>query len=140
MYDLLFDYYLTIFEVIIILLLISVVEAIAYWGLKKRWQKGMEALERELADVRVKYDRAYVRELHNHLHSAVAHEFVKGLDFISKKSEETLEGLKGEQAVLRDKQSRIIAKGYELIQHAANILGLFALEEEKPQRELLSIR
>lgn len=140
MYDLLFDYYLTVFEVIVVLLLIGGVGAFAYWGLRKRWQKGMEALQRELADVRMKYDQAYFRELHDHLHSAVAHEFVKGLDFISKKSEETLKGLREEQTVLRDKQSKIIAKAHELIQHATNILGLFTLEEEKPQRELLSIR
>jgi len=148
MYDLLFDYYLTVFEVIVIFFLIGGAGAFliggagafAYWGLSKRWQKGMEALERELAEVRLKYDRAYFMKLYDHLHSAVAHEFVKGLDFISKKSKETLEGLKGEQASLRDKQSGIIAKANELIQHATNILGLFALEEEKPQLELLSIR
>ena len=69
--------------------------------------------------------------MHDHLQSAVAHEFVKGLDFISKKSEETLEELGDEQTALRDKQHRITAKASEMTQHAVNILHVFAPEPEQ---------
>jgi two-component system sensor histidine kinase SenX3 len=140
MHGFLFDYYLTVFGVFVILLLFSGVGATVCWGMGRHWRKKSEALQQDLADIRAKYTHTDFEKLCNDLESIVAHEFVKGLDYISKKSEETLEGLTKEQLPLRDKQSRIIAKAHELAQHATNILDLYAPQQEKPQQELLSIR
>jgi signal transduction histidine kinase len=140
MHSILLDYYFTFLEVLILLSLIGGVGLAVYWAMLRRWRNRLKALERELTDARAKYDSEYFQALHNHLQSAVAHEFVKGLDYISKKSAETLDGLGEEQNVLRDKQERIITKAHDLTQHAVNTIDVFASERDEPQKELLSIK
>jgi signal transduction histidine kinase len=132
MYDLLFDTYLTVFEGLVIVLVLGAVVGVAGW---RMWKK-VKALEREMAGA----PHLDSKELHEFLQSAVAHEFVKGLGYISSKSEATLEGLPQDQLALRDQQHRIIAKAHELAQHAANILDLYAPQQADPQQELLNIR
>jgi signal transduction histidine kinase len=134
------DYYFTRGEVLIILILIGGIAAAVYWALWRRWRNRLKTLEQELADARAKYDSEYFQALHDHLHSAVAHDFVHDLDDISNKSMQTLEGLGEEQTFLRQKQLRIIEKTYDSTQHAENILVLFASERDTPQMELLSVR
>jgi two-component system OmpR family sensor kinase len=136
----LFGYYFTVYEVLVLLLFIGGVGVTVYWGMTKHWRNKLRALEQKHADDLAQHDSKYFQELHNHLQSAVAHEIVEGLDYISNKSAETLEGLGKEQSVLRGKQDKIIAIADELTQHAANILHLFAPEEDKLHRELLSMR
>ena len=140
MHNILLDYYFTLLEVLVILFLIGGVGVAVYWAMWMRWRNRLKTLEQKLAEERVKYDSEHLQELYNHLQSAVAHEFVKGLDYISKKSAETLEGLGKEQNVLRDKQDLIVAKAHDLAQHADNILDVFAPEQDEPQKELLSMR
>lgn len=140
MSSILSDYYFTRGEVFIILILIGGVGVSVYWALWRRWRSRLRKLDQELSDARAKYDRKYFRALHDHLQSAVAHEVVKGLDYISKNSEDTLEELGEEQNDLRDKQHRITAKANEMAQHADNITHLFAPEPGALPKELLSIR
>ncbi len=140
MHNILLDYYFTLLEVLVILFLIGGVGVAVYWAMWMRWRNRLKTLEQKLAEERAKYDSEHLQALHDHLQSAVAHEFVKGLDYISKKSAETLEGLGKEQNVLRDKQDRIITKSHDLTQHAVNILDAFASERDKLQKELLSIK
>ena len=140
MHSILPDYYFTLLEVLVILFLLGGVGVAVYWGMRRRWRNRLEALEEKHADDLAKHDSEYFQALHNHLQRAVAHEFVKGLDYVSKKSAETLEGLREEQNVLREKQTAIIDKAYDLTQHAENILDVFAPERDKPRMELLSIR
>jgi signal transduction histidine kinase len=134
------DYYFTFLELFALLFLIGGAGIVASWAMLRRGRNRLEALERELADVRARYDSEYFQALHNHLQSVIAHEFVKGLDYISKKSAETLRGLEEEQNVLRDKQDKIIIKAQDLTQHAVNTMDVFALERNKSQKELLSIK
>jgi two-component system OmpR family sensor kinase len=140
MHSILLDYYFTFFEVLVILFLIGGAGIAVYWGIRRRWQNRLTTLEQKHADDLAKHDSEHFQALHNHLQSAVAHEFVKGLDYISKKSAETLEELGEEQSALRDKQHRITAKANEMTQHALNILAVFAPEQDELQKELLSIR
>jgi signal transduction histidine kinase len=140
MHSILVDYYFTLLDVLAILLLIGGVGVAVYLAMWMRLRNKLETLEQERADARVTYDREYFRALHNHLHSAIAHELVRGLDFISKKSAETLERLGEEQNSLREKQKRIIAKVYELDQHGENILKLFDPEGNGLETEFLNVR
>jgi signal transduction histidine kinase len=140
MRDILFGYYLTRFEVLVILFLVGGAGVAIYWGIRRQWRSRLETLEQKLADAHLMGDSEHFQALYGHLQSAVAHEFVKGLDYIANKSAETLEGLAEAQNVLRDKQDRIIVKAHELTQHAENILDVFALERKDLQKELLSIR
>jgi signal transduction histidine kinase len=138
--SILFDYYFSFFEVLVLLSLIGGVSVAVYWAMRRHWRDRLKALQQELVDAQAKYDSEYLQALHNHLQSTFAHEFVKGLDYISKKSAETLEGLGKEQNVLRDKQERIITQAQDLTQHAVNILDVFAPERDRLQKELLSIK
>ena len=140
MHSILPDYYFTLLEVLVILFLLGGVGVAVYWGMRRRWWNRLKALEQKHADDLAKHDSGYFQELHNHLQSAVAHEFLQPLGDISSKSAQTLEGLGEEQGILRDQQDRIIATADELTQHAANILDLFAPEGGKLQKELLSMR
>jgi signal transduction histidine kinase len=140
MHSVLPDYYFTFLEVLVLLSLIGGVGLAVYWAMLRRWRNRLKTLEQELADARAKYDSEYFQALHNHLQSAVAHEFVRHLDYISKESAETLERLGDDQEGLRQKQKGIIAKAYELDQRAENILALFASEGETPQKEFLNLR
>jgi signal transduction histidine kinase len=139
MRDFLFDYYFTRFEVIVILFLVGGAGVAIYWGIRRQWQSRLDTLEQKLADAPLMGDGEHFRALYGHLQSAVAHEFVKGLDYIANKSAETLEGLAETQNVLRDKQDRIIVKVHELTQRAKNILDVFG-EWKGLQNELLRIR
>jgi signal transduction histidine kinase len=139
MRDILFGYYFTRFEVLVILFLVGGVAGAVYWGMRRQWRNRLETLEQKLADARLMRDGEHFQALYNHLQSAVAHEFVRGLDYIAKKSAETLEGLAETQNVLRDKQDRIVVKAHELAQHAENILDVFA-EWKGLQNELLKVR
>jgi two-component system OmpR family sensor kinase len=132
MYDLLFDNYLTVFGGLVIFLALGAVVGVAGWRMRKK----MIALEQKLAGI----PHLDSKDLYELLHSAVAHEFVRGLGYISGKSEQTLERLPQDQLVLRDQQYRIIVKAHELAQHAANILDLYAPQQAAPQQELLNIR
>jgi signal transduction histidine kinase len=136
MYDILFEYYLTRFEVLIILLVVGGIGGAIYWGMRRRWKNNVKALEQKAS----KYDPKAIRALHDHLQSIVAHEFVHGLDYIAAKGAETLEGLSEEQDIVRSKQNKIIEKAHELTQHATNILDVFASEQGEPKKELLNIR
>ncbi|MGD9099718.1 MAG: hypothetical protein PVF45_04505, partial [Anaerolineae bacterium] len=140
MRSILLDYYFNFFEVLLLLSLVGGVGVAVYWAMRGRWQNRLKALERKLADARARYDSKYFQALHNHLQSAIAHEFVKGLDYISKKSAETLDGLGEDQNVLRDKQDKIIIKAYDLTQHAVNTMDVFASKRDEPPKELLSIK
>ena len=135
MHNLLFDYYLTRFGILVLFLACSAVAAI-YWVIRRRWQGKQKALEQELAECQT----MHFQKLHNNFHRIVAHEYGKGLDYILNKSKETLEGLGKEQTALRDKQDGIIVKSHELTQHAMNILYLFAEQPDKLMKELLNIR
>jgi signal transduction histidine kinase len=140
MHSILLDYYFTFFEVLVVLFLIGGAGIAVYWEMRRRWQNRLTTLEQRHADDLAKHDSEHFQALHNHLQSAVAHEFVEGLDYISNKGAQTLEGLGEEQTALREKQKGIIAKAYDLTQHAENILDVFAPERDKLQMELLSIR
>jgi signal transduction histidine kinase len=140
MESILLDYYFSLLEVFIILFVIGAVGIAVYWGMRRHWQNRLRTLEQRHSDDLAKHGSEHLQALHDHLQSVVAHEFVKGLDYISKKSAETLEGLEEEQNVLRDKQNRIVAKAQELTQHADNILDVFAPERDELQKELLSMR
>jgi signal transduction histidine kinase len=135
MHNLLFDYYLTRFGILVLFLACSAVAAL-YWVIRKRWQGEQKALKQQLAECQT----MHFQKLHNYFHRIVAHEYGKGLNYILNKSTETLEGLGKEQTALRDKQDGIIVKTHELTQHAMNILYVFADQPEKPKKELLNIR
>jgi two-component system OmpR family sensor kinase len=132
MYDFLFDTYLTVFGALVVVLVLGAAAGAAGWRLRKKAQ----ALERGLAGT----PRLDAKELYEFLHSAVAHELVKGLDAISGKSRATLEDLPKDQLTLRAKQNEIIATADEVIQHANNIMDLYALQQESLQQEMLNIR
>jgi len=140
MHNILLDYYFTLLEVLVILFLLGGVGVAILWEMRRRWRNREMALEQQLADDCAKHDSQHLQELHDHLQSAVAHEFVKGLDYISKKSTETQEGLGEEQSVLRGKLDLIVAKACELTQHAVNTVAVFASERDEPQKELLNMR
>ena len=134
------DYYFTLGEVLLPLAVIGLAGIAVVWVLWRRWRNRLGAMEQELVDTRTRYDREYFRVLHDHLQSAISHEVVKGLDFISKRSEETLQGLEEEQLTLREKQHSIAAKASEMAQHADNITHLFSLDPDWGSQELLRIR
>ncbi len=136
----LFDYYLSRFEVLLILLFAGGVGIAVLWAMRRRWRNRLEASAGAQGGDRVELDRERARELHNLLNSAIAHEFVKGLDYIASMSAETLDGMREEQGVLRGKQDRIIIKAHDLSQHAENVLDVFAPDPEKPRNELVNIR
>ena len=94
----------------------------------------------ELDAVRARYDPAYIKALQDHLQRVIAHEFVKGLHFISSETEEVMAGLRGDQPDLRDKLNEVRAKAYEMTQHAKNIVGLRDLEQNALQREMVNLR
>lgn len=154
MRELLFDYGIRFFDVLLILLLTWAVVAVGYLLLCRRWrvkrerleshlaeeQHQVERLRQDLKETRDRYDPAHSQVLHDHLQSIVAHECKRGLDYIIEKSNEVLEGLAKEQLTLRDKQSKVVNKAYELVQHAQNVVGFFGLQREAPQLELVNLR
>lgn len=140
MNSILSDYYFSAGEVAALLILISAVVATGYWACSRRWRRRTVALRQELEETRSRYDREYLRSLHDHLQSAVAHEFLRGLDYISSQSAATLDGLSKAQQVLRDKQQAILVKTYELEHRARNLLALLAAEEQWVHPELLNVR
>lgn len=140
MNSLISGYYFTGGEVLIALVLICGAGLAILWSLWSRWRSRLTALEQDLAETRSRYDREYFRALHDHLQSVVSHEIVKGLDFISKETEGSLEELGEEQTALRARQARIAAKASEMAQHADNVIHLFSPEPAALARELLSIR
>lgn len=140
MSSILSDYYLSAGEVAALLILISTVVAAASWAWSKRRRRRIEALEQEVADTRSRYDPEYLQLLHDHLQSAVAHEFGKRLNYISNLSTETLEGLAQEQQVLRGKQRAILVTTHELDLRARNLLALLASGGKWVRRELLNVR
>lgn len=136
MADFLFGYGIPLWEALLILLGIGIIVVFGYRRLRQRQAR----LERELVELRARDEPESVRALHDHLQSAIAHEFVKGLDYIRDKSEQTLRELADDQLNLRDKQNLIVAKSYELIQHAHNIVGLFSANQEEPQRQIVNLK
>jgi signal transduction histidine kinase len=132
------DYYYTRGEVVALLILLGVVGAAALWALWRIGRRRQATLEQALSEARTRYDKGYFRALHDHLQSAIAHEVVKGLDYISSRSQETVAGLGQDETALRDKQHRITAKATEMAQHAVNITHLFAPEPVTAPGELLN--
>ncbi len=132
------NYFFSLLEMLVILSVIGAAGLAVYWWLRRRWRNRLRSVEQRHADDLAERDSEHLRALHAHLQGAIAHEFVKGLDYVAKKSAETLDGLEENQTVLRDKQHRIIAKVHDLTQHADNVLDVFAPGEL--QRELLSMR
>ena len=135
MNNLLVYYYLIRIGILALILVCGAVVTV-YWILRKRWQCKQKMLEQELAECQT----MHFQKLHNYFHKIIAHEYSKGLNYILNKSTETLEGLGKEQTALRDKQDGIIVKTHELMQHATNILHVFALQPDKLKKELLNIR
>jgi len=133
MESILLEYYFTLLEVLVILLLVGCVGGAIYWGLRRHWQRKVRTVEQRC-------NPEQIRALHNHIQSAVAHEFGTGLDYITNHSVHTLEGLSEAQDSLRARQNEIIAKAQVLDQHADNILDVFAPERDEPPKELLNIR
>jgi signal transduction histidine kinase len=134
------DCYFTFLEVLVLLFLAGGIGVAFYWARLRCWRNRLVDLQQRHADDLAKHDSEYVQELHNHLQSAVAHEFIRGLDYISKKSAETLERLGDDQEALRQRQKGIVAQAYELDRHAENILALFASEGKTQQKEFLNLR
>ena len=87
-----------------------------------------------------RYDPAHVKALQDHLQRVIAHEFVKGLHFISTQTEEAVAGLRADQPDLRDRLNEVRAKAHEMTQHARNVVGLADLERNAPQREMVNLR
>jgi signal transduction histidine kinase len=164
MADILFGYGIPLFEALIILLGIGIGVVLGYRRMRQRQirlerelvelRQRRADLESELAELRqhqVSLDRELVelqsrdnldrfKALHDHLQSAIAHEFVRGLDYIRDKSEQTLEELEDHQVNLRDKQNLIVAKTHEMIQHAYNVVGLFSMNQEEPSRQMCNLK
>jgi signal transduction histidine kinase len=103
-------------------------------------QQHIDELQRDLAEARERYDPAQFRLLHDHLQHAITHEFGKGLNFIVTESEKTLGELREDQTDLKDRLAQVMAKAHELIQHARNVVGLFGLEREPFQRDMVNLR
>jgi signal transduction histidine kinase len=139
MNSILSEYYFTRGEVLALLILLGAVGAAAAWVVWRAWRRRREALEQALSDARTRYDKEHFRALHDHLQSAIAHEIVKGLDYISNQSRATVEELGPDDTGLRDKQHRITAKAAEMAQHAVNTTHLFAPEPVAASGELLNI-
>ena len=104
-----------------------------------------ESLEPELSDNQVQN-----RSLRNNTKTPVAaadqnqsdflhSDLISGLDYISNKSAETLNGLGEEQIALREKQDLIINKSGELLQSAENILDV-SRPEGNESKELCNIK
>ncbi len=154
MLKVLFGYGMRVFDAVVILAAIVAGVACAYHLFHRRWQAErreleaalaakearLEALRRELADARRRWDPARLKAMREDLQSAVAHEFVKGLNSMLQKSTDTLDGLRPDQIELRDRQAQVIAQGYDLLQRAQNIVGLFGLPREVLERELVNPR
>jgi signal transduction histidine kinase len=149
---LLFGYGIRLFDALMILLLIVVAGALGYRAMRQRWrvrekrwvtelketQRRIEALEQELKETQKRYDPAYWRTLHDHLQEAVAHD-CKQLNWIAVKSIEVMSRLRPDQVDLHEKQKSIAALAYELLRHAENVVGLFVLEPDLPERELVNL-
>lgn len=132
-------YYFTSGEVAVLLILLGAAVAFASWAVWRGWRRRRKELERALSDARTRYDREYFLALHEHLQSAIAHEIVKGLDYIAHQSRATVEELGPGDAGPRDKQHRITAKAVEMAQHAVNSTHLFAPEPVATCGELLNL-
>jgi signal transduction histidine kinase len=154
MNELLFGYGIRLFDALMILLGIIAAIVVGYLILRRHWKveryqlmsdlakarRRSEELEQALTKARGQYDPACLRALHDHLQTVIAHEFVKGLKYILDRSEHILRELGEGQVELRDKQSCVVEKVYDLIQHAQSVVGLFGLERESVQREVVSLK
>lgn len=150
----LLDYGIRLFDVLLILIAIVALAGAGYWLLHRRWQAERRQLQSDLAETRqrndqlqhdwdeerARYDLARIKALHDHFQRVIAHEFGKGLKFIANQSEEALSGLREDQLDLRDGQAGIAAKAYEMLQHAANIVGMADLTQNAPKQELVKLR
>ncbi len=150
----LLDYGIRLLDALALLVTVAAAAGVGYWWLRRRWrseqrwlqsalaeaQQQRDQLQHELEEVRARYDPARFKALQDHFQRVIAHEFVKGLNFIVSQSEETVAGLHDDQANLRDRQVGVLAKAHEMIQHARNVVGLADLERNAPQRELVNLR
>jgi signal transduction histidine kinase len=141
MHEVLFDYFLTRFQVLVILLLAAGAGGAIYWVRHRHWhnqlltlgqerdraQEGMRALETQLATQQK--PSAY---RHNDL--------LTGLTFILQKSQETMNGLRDDQTVIRDKQKLLFSKAQELLQSARNVLDLPESYPGDPPKEFLNVK
>lgn len=173
MSDLLFSYAIRLLDALLILLFVLLIVVLPLVIFLLRFRKkqreqqsiiGVQASHIEEQEARVRRQDSRIRDLeietarlvsqsgdeyskqvHNALHHFVGHDFVRGLEFILSKGQETLEGLERHDsgAILRDKQERIVVKGFELKQRARNIVDVFAIDiasDEEVGRELDDVR
>jgi len=105
-------------------------------------QHGLDEVQHrdEMEQIQRRSDPGQIKEQQDHLQRVIAHEFVKGLHFISSKSGEALAGLRTDQPDLRDQLNEVRAKAYEMTQHAKNVVGLPDLERDSPPREMVGLR
>jgi signal transduction histidine kinase len=141
MHEVLFDHFLTRFEVLVLLFLAAGAGGVLYWVWRKRWQSKLETMEQELARIREKTRIPEPQTEDESKLNAFRHsDLLPGLIFIATKGAETLDGLEEDQIVLREKQDLIIAKAQELLQSARNALDLSEPEEGELEKELLNVK
>ena len=124
MTSILFDYYFTLLEVFVLLSLFGGIGIAVLWGMRRSWRNEPKTPEAVV-------DQNQSDFLHSDL--------VSGLDYISNRSAETLNGLGEEQIALREQQDLIINKAGELIQSAENVLDASKSEGDK-SKELCNIK
>lgn len=93
-----------------------------------------------LQEAQAKYDPVRIRELQDHLQRVIAHEFIKGLEYIRAESEQMAAGLGTNQAGLRRRINGVEAKCYDMIQHITNILDLPNLQRDAMQRNPVNLQ
>lgn len=139
------DYYFTLLDVLVILLLMGAVGTAIGWELRRRWQKTVETLRQELAQCQAEIDgwqseQRKKETVVDQNHSDFLHsDLISGLDYISNQSAQTLKGLGEEQIALREKQDLIISKAGELLQSAENVLDVSRPDRDE-STELCNIK
>jgi len=83
---------LTVLGVILLLIIFGLLSTLAYFLLRRRHRQDLQRANEQ-------FNPNHFRSLHDHLQSIVAHEFVKGLNYIGSNGEETLQGLDQNQMV-----------------------------------------
>ena len=162
MYDILFNHYLSRFQVLAILLLAYSIECALYWYTRKRWKGKQRTLEQELASREAQIDSLEqelthrqekiisleqelkecdprrVKELGKIVESCIGHEVTGPLKNIRRWSFETLEELDREQDDLRELQQKIGIMASRTVQRAINIQNLFMPDESwDPSKRVL---
>jgi signal transduction histidine kinase len=143
MNSILSDYYFTLDQVLVYLLLIDLIGIVVFWGVRRRWRNKLEEREQELAGLRreVEILRQEIEALGGvdvQILTDFVHTDVRGgLNYISDQSEKTLKGLGEEQLALREQQDQIINKSSELLQSVENCWHLYKGKPIRPPRKEL---